>query len=348
MLLIRVVGLQTEPAPDSFEDFSVELGDVRVSSLGSQEREGGLYVVLAGEIELSYPPKRTGDGDLVVPDRERRLIEEAIEASADVVAVAYNLTRQLSSPNPYVAFKAQTEDDRALLDSARGIHDLRGRARSSVAIHLRLNQELLDQLRDRLDGVSLLAEARSTGHLTGRFHEFVRFFERAFARPASLLAPLLVQFLHPHFGYTEAELTNWFDTLRNPATHADARPTFVLEGDVRPVIARMEQAAFDVLMNKEHWRDQTVDRRAVWFPSGGTTNADNAVYMVKSTTGRLVSQLTDQWEVYPLDLEAQVRTPAEWWPGPMETLLTAEHPVEVIEPPAGVQISEGPAPQASS
>ena len=78
----------------------------------------------------------------------------------------------------------------------------------------------------------------------------MRLFERAFARPAKLLTHPLAAFLHPRFGYDEAELGKWFDELRDPATHADARKEVLLERDVRPVIDRMERAAFDVLLNK--------------------------------------------------------------------------------------------------
>lgn len=330
MLLLRVLGLRLSPPPGELPGFSILLDDVRVSTLGSRESERERFLILVGEIVLKYPPKQTAAGDLVVPDRERRSAQTALETVANVVAVVTGAGRSLSSPNPYVALKAESDEDIELLGSAGEIHGMRGRARGSVAIDLALEDNLLADLTDRFDGVALLAEARSVEHSTGRFHELVRLFERAFARPAPLLPPLLDEFLNPTFGYTVGELTRWLETLRHPATHADVRSDFVLEGDVRPVIARMEQAAHDVLLNKAEWRSPSTDRRSVWEPTGGTRNANGDVYMIQHSKGTLVGELSDQWGDYPLDLETSVRCPADWWPGRLESLGTEDQQIDVI------------------
>ena len=166
---------------------------------------------------------------------------------------------------------------------------------------------------DRSDGAALLAEALAHDHPTGKFHELIRLFERAFARPAKLLVEPLQTFLNPSYGYTEEELARWFEQLRDPATHADARADVVFEKDVRPVIARMEQAAFDVLLNKAQWRDPASDRKDIWNPATGTNDAANSIFLTKGKDAQLSFQLTDQFGAYPLDLAAGLAPLPEGW-----------------------------------
>ena len=68
------------------------------------------------------------------------------------------------------------------------------------------------------------------------------------------------------------------------ATHADVRRRFVLESDVRPVTSRMEQAAFDVLLNKRAWREPSLERRGAWVPVAGTRNPSGATYVFRKTS----------------------------------------------------------------
>ena len=311
---------------------------VRVWSSTTQAEAGSLYVLVVAETNLRHRPKRTASGELVVPDRERRLLQQALEELANTVAVSYNARRRLSSPNPYVAFRVDDDDDAAFLASCVGILGPQGSARDNTSVRLGgPDQRIFDYLRDRMDGVALLAEALASDHPTGRFHEFIRVFERAFKSPASKLPTSMAQFLNRQFGYTEAELDHWC-ALRDRATHADARQSFVLEADVRPVISRMEQAAFDVLLNKDVWRDPSAKRRAVWFPVIGTTNAAGRVYIVQHSTPTMANQLSDQWGDYPIDFK-RAEVPKDWWPAPPLSLnIPQQEQLEIIPAPEGVRL----------
>lgn len=115
--------------------------------------------------------------------------------------------------------------------------------------------------------------------------------------------------------YSEPELNRWFAELRDPATHADVRPTIVFEVDVRPVVDRMEQAAYDVLLNKKIWRDASTDRREVWTPNSGTTNAAGDAFIVQHTTPITQAAILDEYGAFPMDMAAVVDSrPAQWWP----------------------------------
>jgi len=176
--------------------------------------------------------------------------------------------------------------------------------------------------------VALLAEALQ-GHPTGQFRDLFRVFERAFALPAGVLVAPLHAFLHDRYGYTEEEIEKWRG-LRHAATHADVRRRFVVEADVRPVLARVKQAAYDVLFNKESWRDQAPARRDLWSPTGWTSQPSGEVKVLQHSTGRLEAKLLDQFSAYPTDLEGAITAlPAGWW-APVVIPTSPERPIEVI------------------
>ena len=91
------------------------------------------------------------------------------------------------------------------------------------------------------------------------------------------------------------------------------RSDIVFEADVRPVIGRMEQAAYDVLLNSETWRDPSTSRRTLWQPKSGTTSADGAALIIQHATPE--TQILDEFGAYPMDLAGVITTrPSNWWP----------------------------------
>ena len=75
-----------------------------------------------------------------------------------------------------------TREELNKLNSTNGIFVIR-ESISSAQGSIPLDSELLTQLQDRLPAVALLAEAQSHNLSVGKFHEFVRLFEYAFALP---------------------------------------------------------------------------------------------------------------------------------------------------------------------
>jgi hypothetical protein len=334
MHLLRIVGITLAPLRPRLERFAVQIGRVHVETLLVTHDDRQTYMVLVAHVPLKHRPKRTRSKEVVVPERERREARIAIESVANVLVVAEPGRRKLSSPNPYVAFRPESDEEYAWLQSSAGIlGGLDGQARGGVGVSLPLNDELLGQVEDRWDGVALLAEAHAHSHPTGQFHELVRLFERAFQRPVSKLPDLLPEFLHPPFGYERSEIVHWVEVLRHPATHADVRRDFVLEADVRPVILRMEQAAVDVLLNKARWRDPSTVRRDAWLPTAGTRAPDGEAYAFQHTEVRIIGELSDRWGEYPLDLERRIRAPESWWPPPPVKITAPGPPLEVIPDP---------------
>jgi hypothetical protein len=331
MLVLRIIGLDLSPPPPVGLHIGLDFGTVRVEVVGGPERGEGRWHLAVARVPLQHRPKRTSQRGVVVPERERNQARVALEIAANVIALSLGCRRELSSPNPYVAFEAQSDDERAWLAEASGLHGgLDGVALQSLAHRIPLESDALEHLSDRWDGVALVSEALSASRSTGRFLDLMRLFERAFKLSATRLGAPLVAFLDPRFGYSKDEVEHWTATLRGSASHADQRRDFVLDSDVRPYLARIEQAAWDVLMNKRNWRDSTLDRRDAWSSDGGIVSASGDLVIAQHSTPTLVAQLLDRWEEFPLDLEMRVDAPATWWPSPPNTLATREQSLKVV------------------
>jgi hypothetical protein len=330
--LRRLALVEFSPAPGSEASVQGTYADVVVETISTSQASGALKALLVAACPLDYLPKRTPDGYVVVPSEPRRRCEHAIEAFVDLISISERCRRSIASPFPWVAFEATTEAAREWLDDSAGIHELDLVVDvPSASSRVPLEPNLIDGLRDRSDGTVLMAEALAQTHPTGQLRDFFRVFERAFAIPARQVATPLEALLDGRYGYTPEELDNWI-TVRDGATHADVRKHLIVEADVRPILSRVAQAAYDVLLNKRLWRDASSDRRDLWTPMGWTTSPSGDVVMRQHSTGRLETQLFDQFGAYLTDLEGVVSVlPAAWWAPPV-TPQTPERRFRVIPP----------------
>lgn len=313
--LNRLAIVTAEDLDESWRRLGMRFEEVEITTREVRDAEGNPRLLLTAARRLRYRPKVKADGGVVVPEHERREAEAAIETAVNLMAISQGVSRSISSPTPAAALLADGDEGQAWLMGASYL-DLRppGNGRPQPSWKIELTEEIQKGLADRLDGVALLAEALAHKHPTGRFHEYLRLFERAFARPARNLAEPLAEVLDPRFGYTTEEVEHWLGVLRDPATHADARPEFVLEADVRPVIGRMHQAAFDMLMNKENWRSVDTVRRELWRAPTGTTGMGNDIFLTRGEELSIRVQLMDPFDVYPMDLSAIIAPlPVGWW-----------------------------------
>jgi hypothetical protein len=330
--LRRLALVEFSPAPGDAGSIQGVYADVVVETLSTAQAGGALKALLVAACPLDYLPKRTRDGYVVVPSEPRRRCEHAIEAFADLISISGRCRRSIASPLPWVVFEATTDTAGEWLDDSAGIHELDHvvdipRASSSLP----LEPNFIDGLRDRSDGTVLLAEALAQTHPTGQLRDFFRVFERAFAIPARQLAGPLEALLDSRYGYTSRELDNWID-VRDGATHADVRKRLIVEADVWPILSRIRQAAYDVLLNKKLWRDASTDRRDLWSPTGWTAGPAGDVVIRQHTVGRLEAHLFDQFGAYPTDLQGVVSSlPVGWW-APAVSPQTPERRFQVIPP----------------
>ncbi len=316
MKLFRLATLYYDgKLPVDWQSWVMNLGEVRVQTMGTWDVGERHRLLVVAEVALPGRPALTDQNLIVVPEGPRTLAEQAIEAAANLISVAEGRKRAIASPTPCVALVPEDADTWAWLKQARGFVTRRTAIpRFGFRVPAEIAQEALS---DRLDGVALLAEALGHDHPTGQFHEFLRLFERAFRHSSSALVEPLTEFLEgaARQGFHRGEVESWLVRLRHPATHADVRPEFVLEGDIRPVIHRVEQAAYDVLLNKAKWRSPSAARRNAWTPVAGTSSPTKDLFVLRGTTPPpLESQMLDDFGSYPLDLSAGLSSlPEGWW-----------------------------------
>jgi hypothetical protein len=286
----------------SEKQFQFHDGDVSADVQDVSRGAGPARLLVQAATMLESLPKVSSNGEVTVPDQSRKATEAVIEAVANVLAVFNHSARRISSPQPFVALLLETDEE---VRWSSGLSRFAGQQSSipTTFFNLPLSTEHLTALSDRPDGVALLAEALAHDHVTGRLHEFMRLFERAFALAPSQCEKKLAQLLEgADLGYDRNEVRTWID-LRNPATHANdlTQPHIVLESHVRPVIARIEQAAYDVLMNKKILADPSRERRCMWRPIAATASAKNDLILTKGEAASYVMQTLDPFEAFYYD-----------------------------------------------
>jgi hypothetical protein len=176
-------------------------------------------IAVVADIDLLQQPDVTSDGLILVPEGERRRLEQSIERFADLLAIARRAKRQIFSAVPEAALRDLSEQDRRWLESVSGFAIV-GISRINVDSSISLAHLPVAALTDRYDGVTLLAEALSSDHETGQFRELCRVLERGFAcGPFELIDPLALFLQHfTEFDYQRDEIDYWLRVLRHLAT----------------------------------------------------------------------------------------------------------------------------------
>ncbi len=313
MKLIRLATLAFGSLKKEWRAWKFQLGEVTVETMGHVSQEKDTKIIAHASVPLDELPGVNDRNLVIIPADKRRLAESALEAAANVMSVSCGCSRKIASPSPPVALMPETDDEQSWLRARKAIDVNRGM--SAGATRLVSPEKTLELLRDRPDGLSLLSEALSHSHVTGRFHELMRLFERAFTLSSSkLIQPLSDYLSATSYGYTTTEANDWVFEYRHPVTHADRRDEFLLESDIRPIIDRVEQAAYDVLFNKKEWRSPSTGRREFWAPEAGTSSPGGALFLKRGTETAIVLQLLDAFSAYPQDLSACLnKLPDCWW-----------------------------------
>jgi len=314
--LVRVATINIKDLPEELRGWEAHVDEIVLRTLGVFPREANSILLVTAETSLPVSPEVNDQNQVVVPSEICRELETAIELIANALSITQRARRTVSSANPSVALIADNDDEREWL-SARSSFAFPGQP-GPFSSHVTAKcdvLQMLPNLMDRRDGMALLSEALSHVHGSGRFKEFVRFFERAFcAATTNLVNPLASFLAQTPYGYTSDEVRNWIIDVRHPLIHADRRSDFLVEADVRPLLARLEQAAYDVLLNKEIWRSTDSSRRWLWIPDAFNTPTGAVVRQHSTPTSHM--QPFDELGVYPINLQANLTNPPDdWWYG---------------------------------
>ena len=331
--LLRFAFITLDGPSRAWQPPTVSQEDASVSVLSSREQNGQRLLLVCADVPLRALPVVDEHGQVDIPHEERRRGESAIEATANLLSLATGCGRSISSPNLVVAFRADTDDETHFMQSLTTVNGVeKGIAYGRMSVYV--EEAVLASLADREDGIALLGEALTQGHLAGRFRELLRVFEQGFAESADRLVPALAEFLalRTRLGYSKTEVKRWVVRLRGPATHADRHPP-ALEADLRRVVDRMLLAAYEVVLNKQTWHTRDTARRELWTPTTGPLDPEGGWFVMQHRTeAPLQAQLYDPYGAYPLHLGAAgLQLDDRCWPrrGPA-TMTTIEQPITVV------------------
>lgn len=315
MRLARLAAVTLNPrpkdAPPSFR-LDSDAASVEVIKASGVEPSKPWYVI-RGLVPIAEPSVNA-EGLLEVPAGPRAKAEAMIQHAADLLSVTARCQRSLGSCAPSFAFVPENDADRRLLARAVGVSP--GISKAPQVLSSPLDLALVSEaVLGRWDGLALLAEALAHSRASGRYRDLVRFFEMAFQRPFTVCAKKLNQFLRVDFGYTVSEIRNW-QNLRHPFAHADRAGVtgIATEHDARPVVGRMTQAAYDVLLNKAEWRSFSSGRRDTWQATAFTADSTGSGVVVQGSPARIEVQVLDEFGVFPINAEiGAVGIPDDWW-----------------------------------
>jgi len=268
-------------------------------------------------------PQVRGDR-LLVPPEPRICAEDAISEFADILAVLHQCRRTIRSPNGATVALGPGGTGG---DPPSGIHGLLPQVTVRPSARVMPVMEpaaLAAATADRSDGLAMLADALFEEAAVGRVRELFRLFERAFARGPSKCIDPLSSFLQSSprqdaSKFDLDEVTAWMHELRPSATHGDRREEYARSADAAPYMARMEAAAYDVLLHKATWHDPSPARRQLinFMSVPGTRNAGSVLLQPGAT---VMVDWIDPFGIYPIDWERRCTINDPWvWRMPGQT-----------------------------
>ena len=94
--LVRTAAVTFKPPPAAGNHFSADVGSASIRTVGRGDSGNeALSVIFAAEIPLRYQPKVTSDNFVVVPGRERALLEAGLETVANMIAATNSCARSM-------------------------------------------------------------------------------------------------------------------------------------------------------------------------------------------------------------------------------------------------------------
>jgi hypothetical protein len=301
MELARFALIEFSEDPEEWTESSYTIGRAHVQAV-HRWTDRGHFVLAAALTPLNEESTARPDGYVGVPDELRQDLEVGLVAYADLVSVSKRASRALSSPIPYVGILTNDAVELDRLNASRGIY-IPGTSMSSSIYHIN-PEACLTLLSDRLEGTSLIAEALSQSHASGRFRELFRFFERAFAASSAKLTKMMWTFAEgTSHRFSEEEIRSWL-RVRGKAVHADRRSWLPLGRDLTNTSTRMEDLAYDVLLNKAHWGVTDAVRRDGFPIPSGTISPDCKGLFARQGLGpsRISLHFIDAFGTFPLHL----------------------------------------------
>ena len=315
MKLLRLAVFYLNSKQEKWNNFEVKTENCVIRSLQSNimETSSKQRLIICAEKTLKHKPKISQENIIIPPEKDRRELEKATHFIGNLISISEFVGNSIRSPIPCVVFIPETQDELDFLNNTNG---MKFKPIPYVDFKFSLQDIVIEQdLEDRIEGCEFISIALSQSSSLGQLHEYVRFFERAFALASNNLVDSLYSFLKgSDVTYTRNEIYYWIIRLRDGSTHADQRNKFIFEPDMTKHIVRIRQAVYDVLFNKTIWNDSSITRRQVFSTPLGLLEDNTPFGVVGHPKFIGHVQLMDPYDVFPLDLTVKFNSfPENWW-----------------------------------
>jgi len=296
-LLSRPEGLADGIALDINRMISIDNTEVGVIDA----LPGGEYWIILAQHKLDNPLVESQGN--AIPDQDAidainsalnvflSLMQVGTRAEYRINALLPLLTINLDDPARYLDFDGMSLDIPSLPTRTEGL-----------PMFEPLDPEITSALGDRLDGLTLLAEALSADAPMTRYFGLIRFFERAFRAGSGKFdreAQLVLS--HAPHEFSHKEISRWFEN-RPRAFHTDRRENVLTAGAVSTFVGRMSEAAYYTFFRKKNWRSRDGETREGWTAHCGTKGSSGGMFLTRGEDVAIQTRLFDPWEAFPLDL----------------------------------------------
>lgn len=250
----------------------------------------------------------------------KNVIEEitlTIENCINVISLSKHIGRTINSANPSIFLVHENENDYGVLSNAEKIEFDNPKLAYSNPIHKFDINFCFENLTDRFDGIRIFAEVYTAKTFSDKFREFFRLFEKAFNRSNRKLIIPMTKFLcqNSKLNYSQNEIENWVK-IRNKTIHANHKEGFLINRDLYEIMSRIEQAAIDILFNKQYWNDSSITRESKYNFEKGILNENNQVFSLPNITYDISIMAFDETHTFPMSYSGGFKPeniPNEWW-----------------------------------
>lgn len=309
MLFLRFFAITFGKGVFDLKPFNWVVDGVNITIHTKSEEMAGGEIYLASA-SIKYPESPTDDsGCLIVSDGYRKKCEHAFEKLISSKSLSHGTSSKIYTPsNICVAYYAENDYEKEILQKSPGFQaEVDGFVEYSLYPATEI-ENIVDYMEDRIEGVFLWRNAQNQDSESGKYRDYIRIFENAFELSSKQLSARLVKFIDARMNYTRREVDDWI-SYRDPISHADKKKSdsIAFDSDVGPFVNRMEQAAYDVIMNKNEWGSKCIARRSLWSPSMYSTGNGKTILDRSHEGKKVTSRQKDRFNAYYISVIGRVR-----------------------------------------
>jgi len=282
------------------EDFNLDktINNVRIKL--QDKLNGKIENVFIFSAELKNIEFEQNKETIKISNKTLDKLIDSIENLINIVSLSIHNGRVINSSNPSIFLEHENIEDYRILSQIDRFEFDKPKLAYFSPKHTFNIDFCLENLKDRFDGVRLITEAITASTFSDKFREYFRLFEIAFKKSNRALAKPMTDFLiqDKRFNYSKQEIEKWIN-IRHRIVHANHKEGFLINRNLLEIMARIEQAAIDILFNKLYWNNGNIERKNIFLFKTGV-NENNQVFSLPNLTYDYSMIAFDETHTFPM------------------------------------------------